>query len=69
MKERKRIGSFVQVGYAFSQAQMTHAPSKPIGWYEYQIRDCYRELCKSHGIGGARELLNEIADTTEERMK
>lgn len=42
---------------------------KPLGWLEYQIRDCYRELCKSHGIGGARELLNEIADTTEERMK
>lgn len=42
---------------------------KPNGWLEYQIRDCYRELCKSHGVGGARELLNEIADTTEERLK
>lgn len=40
MNERKRIGTFVQVGYAFTQAQMTHAQSRALA-------GCY--YCKGDG--------------------
>ena len=33
------------------------------------FRQNYRDLCLIYGREAARELLNEIADTTEERMK
>lgn len=46
-----------------------YAQSKPSGFHEYHLRQNYRDLCLIYGKEAARELLNEIADTTEERMK
>jgi molybdopterin-guanine dinucleotide biosynthesis protein A len=46
-----------------------HAQSKPAGMIEYSIRQHYQDLCHVYGAGMARDIVNQIIDTTEARFK
>lgn len=52
-----------------SERLQRHAQAKPSGMIEYSIRQNYHDLCLVYGKIMAREIINQIIDTTEARFK